>query len=105
MAPTTRSTAEPISPSTIRWPNDSASAQTLRTSSGPSTTHAAPLSGPEAPELGKRSKAGRGNQGLGDVDLQDLGDMRRGEGAGRHRRSRELANAADRDPLLARQGG
>ncbi len=58
---------------------------------------------PDAPELRKRPQADRRGHCLGDVDLQEFGDMRRGEGAGRHRGSRVLAHAADRNTLLARQ--
>ena len=48
IAPTSRSTAEPRSPSTIRWSKDNASVVTWRTASAPSCTQRASLTWPSA---------------------------------------------------------
>ena len=48
IAPTSRSTAEPSSPSMMRWSKDSDKVHTERTASCPSTTHGASLTWPKA---------------------------------------------------------
>ena len=59
----------------------------------------APRRTPAAPRS-RRTALHRG----GHVDVEELGDVRRGERAGHHGRRGRLAHAPDRDPLLARAG-
>ena len=59
---------------------------------------------PQLGELGQLPHPAHRGHRLGDVDLEELGHVRRGERARHHGRGHVLAHAADRDALLAAGG-